>query len=334
MPPRPDRQPEACPICGASALRELLRWRMGHMIFGCSRCGLRFAHPLPTDEELARYYQGFLYRKPAARSIPRLIARRKQHLAELFGPGIRSSPGKRFLDYGGGTGITHQAAQQLGLDAFFQDIDEQAIAFVQQSFGVPDNQVLRGDCADTPLRFAYVLADNVIEHVPDPAGMLRALHALLAPGGLLVIKTPHAASGELLFYPTIALLGYTRMAIRHNGLRRGLSMLTSRRTWTCDPPRHLYAFSAAALRALAQMANVPESQVTIGHYHNPLFEYSLAAALISPPDGVAGVLKRILSLPLIPLEIAAKLLQWSLMRCGALAPAGIILTVRKAKASE
>lgn len=333
MPPRPERQPGTCPICGASALCELLRWRMGHVIFGCSRCGLRFAHPLPTDEELARYYQGFLYRKPTARCIPRLVARRKRHLVTLFGPPIRSSPGKRFLDFGGGTGITHQAAHQLGLDAYFQDIDEQAIAFVRESFGVPDDHVLIGDSADTPLRFAYVLADNVIEHVPDPAGMLRALHALLAPGGTLVIKTPHAASGELLFYPTIALFGYTRMAIRHNGLRRGLAMLTSRRTWTCDPPRHLYAFSAAGLRALAQLAGVPESQVAISHYHNPLFEYSLVVALFSPPHGVAGVLKRILSLPLIPLEIASKLLQWGLMRCGALAPAGIILTVRKAKAS-
>jgi 2-polyprenyl-3-methyl-5-hydroxy-6-metoxy-1,4-benzoquinol methylase len=40
-------------------------------------------------------------------------------------------------------------------------------------------------------RFDLVLSFQVIEHLPDPAGFLRALAAVTAPGGALVVTTPN-----------------------------------------------------------------------------------------------------------------------------------------------
>jgi SAM-dependent methyltransferase len=50
-----------------------------------------------------------------------------------------------------------------------------------------------------------VLAGEVIEHLDDPGGFLDGLHALVAPGGRLVVTTPNA-TGWL--NPLAALVGY------------------------------------------------------------------------------------------------------------------------------
>jgi len=40
--------------------------------------------------------------------------------------------------------------------------------------------------------FDYIIASEIIEHVADPAAFLRCLLTVLAPGGRLVVTTPHA----------------------------------------------------------------------------------------------------------------------------------------------
>jgi len=47
------------------------------------------------------------------------------------------------------------------------------------------------DVASLGERFEVVLSFQVIEHLPDPEGFLRALRACTAPGGTLVVTTPN-----------------------------------------------------------------------------------------------------------------------------------------------
>ena len=42
--------------------------------------------------------------------------------------------------------------------------------------------------------FECVVAGEIIEHVPDPDGMLREIRRVLVPGGLLVVSTPNMVS--------------------------------------------------------------------------------------------------------------------------------------------
>lgn len=50
-----------------------------------------------------------------------------------------------------------------------------------------------------PRRYAAVLCREVVEHVPDPARVLIALHAVTIPGGLVQVQTPKT-TGEFNVY--------------------------------------------------------------------------------------------------------------------------------------
>ena len=77
-----------------------------------------------------------------------------------------------------------------------------------------------------------VLCSEVVEHIPDSAAALRAMHALLRPGGLLVLSTPQRHSplevaGRVAFLPGIVTL--VRAVYREPILATGhINLLTAR----------------------------------------------------------------------------------------------------------
>jgi len=72
----------------------------------------------------------------------------------------------------------------------------------------------------------------VIEHLHDPAGAVAAAHALLNPGGQLVVITPNSRAS-----------GLERWGAAWMGL---------------DPPRHLCVFSASGLEKTMEAAGFDE----------------------------------------------------------------------------
>lgn len=309
----------ACPLGCAPPAERLLAWERGHTIHRCPACGLVFATPLPTEAELAAYYQGFAYHRPSPDAVAAGRALRRTELAELFeGRG-------RFLDWGGGNGLAAAAAAELGWEAWFLDLDASAVAFAVQELGLPTGRAHTAPEGLGEQRFDAILADNVLEHVPDPVGFAADLYARLAPGGRLVLKTPAAGADEVLFYPPIWAKGYLRRALRTNPPVDALRAF-GKRWWSCDPPRHLYAFSDESLRLLAERIGAPHH---LRRYRVPLWAYSVSRRVFRRPRSVADVARKAVAAPLLPGEWALKGAQAALTRAGRVRPGGVTLVLDK-----
>jgi SAM-dependent methyltransferase len=101
--------------------------------------------------------------------------------------------GLRMLDVGCGAGIILEGVSRHypGLRLIGMDVSDRAVAAARTR--VKDAWFVVAEGRFPPfLRgcFDLVLLTNVLEHVPDPVSLLRAVSAVMAPGGFLILSTP------------------------------------------------------------------------------------------------------------------------------------------------
>lgn len=97
----------------------------------------------------------------------------------------------RVLDIGCGTGMLVNALRQFG-EVFGIDPDEQAIAYSRKKIKDP-TRVQKGHLPDglpRDQRFEIVTLLDVLEHVEDDVGSLRAIKQVLLSPGILFITVP------------------------------------------------------------------------------------------------------------------------------------------------
>lgn len=210
----------ACYICGSTEAAPLAHLRgpdvylslLGMDLSGferrivcCTDCGLVFKDPTLDPDEVDRLYRtayrDHLYRSRSAEqlftqtmSIPPEQSENAQKLAWMARALDRHGGTVRFgrlLDVGCGVGVVLAMAQRM-----FPDWDKagvepgaEAAAVAAAKTGVPViADSYRPGMFDRP--FDVITLLHVLEHLPDPAALLSALSADLAPGGVVFIETP------------------------------------------------------------------------------------------------------------------------------------------------
>jgi SAM-dependent methyltransferase len=234
--------------------------------------------PVPSGEELATFYDGFLYRLPAAGThrerqevINRCAATILADCTRIAG----KRPPFRLLDWGGGVGYYANGFAQLGCECTLIDIDAKACEYASQSFGSRISVVNADPAAHSFAEpFDVVFCSHVIEHVPDVAAFLAAMRRALVPGGIAILSTPNQECKEY-FLRLEWFLSYLRMTARTRGQLVRSFVKCMRKAWMCcDPPRHLHAFNRKSLSVAAKRAGF-EVLTAFGEYFDAQdYQYS------------------------------------------------------------
>jgi SAM-dependent methyltransferase len=170
--------PKTCAWCGRPLDRKATRLR-GRL--RCACCGVATTDPWPTEAELNGAYGGW-YRPASGRFSgigDPLLRWTRGRLARRLD---RIVPPGSVLDVGAGDGALLDALAARGRNA---------LGLERQSARA---DVRAGDLTDLGGEWAAIVFWHSLEHLPNPGRELERAVAMLAPGGLLVIAVPNAAS--------------------------------------------------------------------------------------------------------------------------------------------
>lgn len=220
----------------------------GFDLVQCGACGLWYVSNPPSAVELARLYSfdaGYhadLAADTASAAFHAGEAVRNLRLLE------RHATSGRLLDVGCSSGLFLKAARERGWRVQGLEYSADSSRIARDVHGLP---VKTGELSSEtfePGSFDVLTMWDVIEHVPDPLTTVRNAARLLAPGGLLVIKTPNVDG----LYPRVSLRLADRLGFWGHP----------------EPPGHLYQFSVRTLKRLVARAGL--EVVNVYHRRIPL----------------------------------------------------------------
>lgn len=157
-------------------------------------------------------------------------------------------PEGRVLDIGCGSGGYLAFLASLGWDCYGVEPGPNSRAYARDALRLNVHSGPLDACGFEDGFFDLVTMWHVIEHLPNPPEVLREIHRILKPNGLLFLRTPNV---------------------------EGLEARVFRGNWYgLDPPRHLYLFSPRTLRMLLEREGFTETRSTY-LYHPTDFSRSL-----------------------------------------------------------
>ncbi len=240
---------ESCPVCGWQhdtrfLAKATLLSASEYDLRQCPECGVIRFHPLPGPEELARFYSTAYYSfsrwhdEAKGKVYARRLSRKRNEGTLLdvgcalgyFLKGIRDHSSWKVHGVEFGKDAARFAREKLDLDVHEGDLKSAGYA---ERF------------------FDFIHINNVLEHVTDPAGLLRECRRILRDDGVLFLSVPNGAcdvrplvdffrsedrparsgSGHIFFFPQETLIRMVRESGFHirkkrtGSVKRGLRNL-------------------------------------------------------------------------------------------------------------
>jgi 2-polyprenyl-3-methyl-5-hydroxy-6-metoxy-1,4-benzoquinol methylase len=178
--------------CGGQSFetRELFNFASCQVV-RCQQCGQLRTYPEPSAESLEEVYSQSTEKYSVAVAED---ANRQATFSVFFEDildrleRVRSERGK-LLDIGCNLGDLIFAAKRRGWDAEGLDINKPNVEYIRSKGFVAYDDFLEN--LHLPENsYDAVVANQVLEHVPEPNEFLQSIRAILKPGGLLFIGVP------------------------------------------------------------------------------------------------------------------------------------------------
>ena len=217
----------ACPGCGATGAHPLWSGRFSDVditdhlaqfhysadlsaelgdqpfdLVACTGCGLAYHRLILSDEGLATLYGRWIDPAQVARFEAAHTAKRANPFAQgvqrlktlmrlraLMQGRVADTTPIRLMDFGCGDGEMLAAAKVLGMDPIGIDISTSRADAARGAGAVVLPDLATFDAKGGGKVHAVVLS-QVLEHVSDPVGLLRALALRMVPGGVLFVAVP------------------------------------------------------------------------------------------------------------------------------------------------
>ncbi len=250
-----------CVVCGADDARPYRpgMYRIGTTRFDLvrCRCGMVYVDPRPDGPTLGAMYDDADYYTDGYNlgvETENYFARRDELIAQ-YGETVAEyerltgiSKGAIF-ELGSAGGFFLEAARRRGWTVQGVELSPPAAEYSIRELGLPVFQGLLEEAPFGPASFDIALADNVLEHVTDPVGVLTQLRELLRPGGALIVICPSYVNSPYFrlmlaaekLVPRALLGQQTLKLLKFDGSDNGY-------------PYHILEFDLRALRTLAERA--------------------------------------------------------------------------------
>lgn len=171
-----------CPLCLSVCSTRVAQTRGGRLV-RCQHCRLLYTDP-PPAEGVLRHYED-VYGQDIVRDH---IDRRRRALFESFLGEVPPFGARRLLDVGCGSGEFLALARERGWRAEGIEPSPRGAALARRR-----GLVVHADTAElADAHFDAVTLWNVVDFFPRPVEQMREIHRLLAPGGLVFVRTPNA----------------------------------------------------------------------------------------------------------------------------------------------
>ena len=256
----------------------------------CFGCGLVVLHPRLTQEDLAPYYPDHVTavqpRDNFRQRLKRMVAEdwygygtgrpavagwlRKAAtfpLRRLLSQLPHRRPGGRVLDIGCGSGGYLAFLADLGWACEGIEQGANSRRYAQQELGLTVHADLRQLQNFPDGYFDVVTMWHVIEHLVNPRDTLAAVHRVLKPGGLLLLRTPNVESWE--------------------------ARLFQRRWYGGDAPRHLHLFSPETMERLLRQCGFPVTLMRYDYHAVDCSRSLLYALQDRPGEGAYRAVRRL-----------------------------------------
>jgi SAM-dependent methyltransferase len=242
--------PEPCAVCGRSSAREWLRApdrlhgrQTPYTLMRCPDCSLVWLHHPPQPEEMHLHYTE-AYNKLISGAGGANPALRWQERKATLGKFKQSGT---LLDLGCSSGTFLECMRSESWKLFGVEMSVEEAKAAESRTGAKVFVGVVPDAPFAPDSFDAITCFDVLEHLYNPRQVMAKVKEWLKPGGIFYVQVPNIDSAE------------ERVFGRY---WHGLEL-----------PRHLFHYSPASLKLLAQSAGLRE--VSLETRRNPAVGTSL-----------------------------------------------------------